>query len=61
MPRRGPAGQRLVERLSAACCGGMERLAKREQAGAYDGVGVGVAGAAVGGGAGPEGPRVGPQ
>jgi hypothetical protein len=57
MRPRGPAGQRLVVRLSAACCGGMERLAKREQAGLYDdvGVGIGVAGAAVGRGAGPEG------
>jgi hypothetical protein len=65
MRPRGPAGQRLVVRLSAACSGGMERLAKREQAGAYVGVGAGVAGAAVGGGAGPEGVcpllRAGPQ
>jgi hypothetical protein len=63
MRPRGPAGQRLVVRLSAACSGGMERLAKREQAGLYDGAGV--AGAAVGGGAGPEGVcpllRAGPQ
>ncbi len=60
---KGPGRSAARRALVGGLLWRMERLAKREQAGAYDGVGV--ARAAVGGGAGPEGLcpllRAGPQ